>query len=139
MCEHNLFCRICAPLNEIALSAVLWGRNKIVMALACAVWLGNIAVYAYSMSVCLPDSSQAYDLDHFKGSVTLRSAWGGGTCMVSNTDDNKINVLSTFGTDVILLVLMLSGLMRWKNAPKSWGIWRVFRMQVSITHPHGSC
>lgn len=93
--------------------AVLWNRSKTVITFACVVWLGNATAYVYSMA-------------------TLRSAWVGGSCTVLHTDHGRTSVLSTFVTDVILLVLMLTGLMRWNNAPESNGIWRLLRMQASI-------
>lgn len=38
-------------MGMLALSAAIWDRNKIVIALACVVWFGNIASIAYSKSV----------------------------------------------------------------------------------------
>lgn len=67
--------------------------------------------------------------------VPLRSAWTGSSCTILHTNHSRISVLSAFTTDIILLVLMLTGLMRWKNAPSSSGVWRLLRNQVSITHP----
>jgi len=93
--------------------AVLWDRNKLVVSFACSVWLGNIAIYTY-------------------GWATVHSTWTGSSCLASHTDHGRIDVLSTFTTDIILLVLMLTGLMRWKNAPKLWGIWRLLRTQGVI-------
>ncbi|KAI9455444.1 hypothetical protein BJY52DRAFT_1386110 [Lactarius psammicola] len=90
--------------------AVLWNRNKIIIAFACIVWIGDAATYVYSLT-------------------TLRSAWDERSCTVLHTDHSRIGVLSTFTTDLILLVLMLTGLMRWKNAPSTRGVWQLLRMQ----------
>jgi hypothetical protein len=93
--------------------AAIWDRSKFIITIACAVFLGNIASLAYSIS-------------------PLRSDWT-GSCTISHTNNSRINVLSAFITDIILLVLMLVGLMRWKNASSSC-IWRLLRTQVTITH-----
>lgn len=92
--------------------AAIWDRSKLIITIACAVFLGNIASFAYSIS-------------------RLRSDWT-GACTISHTNHSRINVLSAFITNIILLVLMLVGLMRWKNASKSCGIWRLLRTQCLI-------
>jgi hypothetical protein len=91
--------------------AAIWDRSKFIITIACAVFLGNIASLAYSIS-------------------PLRSDWT-GSCTISHTNNSRINVLSAFITDIILLVLMLVGLMRWKNASSSC-IWRLLRTQCFI-------
>ncbi|KAH9001600.1 hypothetical protein EDB92DRAFT_2110559 [Lactarius akahatsu] len=125
--SHEIDCHACAVLSFMSayLSfmctsaliilrvAVLWNRSKIIIAFTCAVWIGNTATYAYSLT-------------------TLRSAWTGKHCSILHTDHSRISVLSTFTTDLILLVLMLAGLRRWKNAPKSCGVWRLLRTQGLI-------
>ncbi|KAH9037752.1 hypothetical protein EDB84DRAFT_1437340 [Lactarius hengduanensis] len=93
-----------------ALSAVLWNHSKIIIAFICAVWIGNTAIYVYSL-------------------ITLRSTWIGTLCAILHTHHSRISVLSTLTTDIVLLVLMLAGLKRWKNAPKSGGVWRLLRTQ----------
>ncbi|KAH9048280.1 hypothetical protein EDB84DRAFT_1557074 [Lactarius hengduanensis] len=104
---------MCTSALIILRVAVLWNRSKIIIAFTCAMWIGNAAIYAYSLT-------------------TLRSAWTGKLCSILYTDHGRISVLSTFITDLILLVLMLAGLKRWKNAPKSCGIWRLLRTQGLI-------
>ncbi|KAH9180202.1 hypothetical protein EDB89DRAFT_2224070 [Lactarius sanguifluus] len=125
--SHKIDCQACAVLSFMSayLSfmctsaliilrvAVLWNRSKIIIAFTCAVWIGNTAIYAYSLT-------------------TLRSAWTGTLCSILHTSHGRISVLSTFTTDLILLVLMLAGLKRWKNAPKSCGVWRLLRTQGLI-------
>lgn len=68
------------------------------------------------------------------GISPLRSDWIDGSCTISHTNHSRINVLSAFITDMILLVLMLIGLTRWKNASSSSGVWRLLRTQVTVTH-----
>ncbi|KAH9056692.1 hypothetical protein EDB87DRAFT_1833636 [Lactarius vividus] len=125
--SHKIDCQACAILSFmfaylsfmctsaliILRVAVLWDHSKIVIASTCAVWTVNTVIYAYSLT-------------------TLRSAWTDGLCLISHTDHGRISVLSTFTTDLILLVLMLAGLNRWKNAPKSCGVWRFLRTQGLI-------
>ncbi|KAH9063761.1 hypothetical protein EDB83DRAFT_2675224 [Lactarius deliciosus] len=125
--SHKIDCQTCAILSFMSayLSfmctsaliilrvAVLWNRSKIIIAFACAVWAGNTAVYAYSLT-------------------TLCSAWTGEFCSILHTDHCRISVLSTFTMDLILLVLMLAGLKRWKNAPKLCGVWRLLHTQGLI-------
>ncbi|KAH8994749.1 hypothetical protein EDB86DRAFT_1244775 [Lactarius hatsudake] len=104
---------MCASALIILRVAILWNRNKTVIAFACAVWICNMAIDAYSLT-------------------TLHSAWTGSFCGVSHTERLRISVLSNFITDVILLVLMLIGLRRWKNASKSFGVWGLLYTQGLI-------
>ncbi|KAH9062474.1 hypothetical protein EDB87DRAFT_1682117 [Lactarius vividus] len=101
---------MCASALIILRVVVLWDHSKIIIAFTCAVWIGNTAIYAYSLT-------------------TLRSAWTGSLCAILNSDFARISICSTFTTDVILLVLMLTGLKRWKHAPRSCGVWRLLRTQ----------
>ncbi|KAH8982680.1 hypothetical protein EDB92DRAFT_2117705 [Lactarius akahatsu] len=125
--SHKINCQACAVLSFmfaylsfmctsaliILRVTVLWNHSKIIIALTCAVWIGNTANYAYSLT-------------------TLRAAWTGSLCAIFHTVDGRISVLSTFTTDLILLVLMLTGLKRWKNAPKSGGVWQLLCTQGLI-------
>ncbi|KAH9159855.1 hypothetical protein EDB89DRAFT_2082912 [Lactarius sanguifluus] len=125
--SHKIDCQTCAFLSFmfaylsfmctsaliILRVVVLWNHSKIIIAFTCAVWIGNTANYAYSLT-------------------TLRSAWTGTLCAIFHTVHGRISVLSTFTTDLILLVLMLTGLKRWKNAPKSCGVWRLLCTQGLI-------
>ncbi|KAF8261450.1 hypothetical protein EI94DRAFT_798114 [Lactarius quietus] len=90
--------------------AAIWELNKFVIILACAVWFGNVSAFSYSMA-------------------PVRSTWTDRSCIILHPNYSKISVLSAFLTDLILLVLMLIGLMRWKNAPQSSGVWRLLRNQ----------
>ncbi|KAH8994732.1 hypothetical protein EDB86DRAFT_3167588 [Lactarius hatsudake] len=124
--SHKIDCQACVVLAFISayLSfmcasaliflrvAVLWDRNKTVITFACAVWIGNTIIYAYSLT-------------------TLRSAWV-GLCTILNPEFARISILSTFTTDLILLVLMLTGLKRWNHAPRTHGVWRLLWTQGLI-------
>ncbi|KAH9062472.1 hypothetical protein EDB87DRAFT_305303 [Lactarius vividus] len=125
--SHKINCQTCAILSFmfaylsfmctssliILRVTALWNHSKIIIALTSAVWIGNTATYAYSLA-------------------TLRSVWTGSLCAILRTDHARISVLSTFSTDLILLILMLTGLKRWKDAPKSCGVWRLLRTQGLI-------
>ncbi|KAH9018190.1 hypothetical protein EDB83DRAFT_2528470 [Lactarius deliciosus] len=104
---------MCTSALIILRVAVLWNHNKIIIAFICAVWIGNTAIYVYSL-------------------ITLRSIWIGILCAILHTHHSRISVLSTLTTDIVLLVLMLAGLKRWKNAPKSGGVWQLLRTQGLI-------
>ncbi|KAH9169966.1 hypothetical protein EDB89DRAFT_2230925 [Lactarius sanguifluus] len=104
---------MCTSALIILRVAVLWNHSKIIIAFIWAVWIGNTAIYVYSL-------------------ITLRSTWIGILCALLHTHHSKISVLSTLTTDLILLFLMLAGLKRWKNAPKSCGVWRLLRTQGLI-------
>ncbi|KAH9062475.1 hypothetical protein EDB87DRAFT_1682118 [Lactarius vividus] len=108
---------MCASALIILRVAVLWNRNKKIIAFACAVWISNTAICAYSMSLCLLV---------WVAVIVIASA------QVSDTVRLRPSVLSNFITDVILLILMLTGLRRWKHAPKSSGVWRLLYTQGLI-------
>jgi len=85
----------------------LWGRNKIVVALVSVFWLADIGSYIYC-------------------AVTSEAIWNGEgnhTCAVLRTERGRIGVISTLISDLVILVLMLVGLLRWKNARQRFGIW----------------
>ncbi|KAH9006164.1 hypothetical protein EDB86DRAFT_3070183 [Lactarius hatsudake] len=128
--SHKIDCQACvilsfmfAYLSFMCTSALiilrvvaLWNHTKTIIGFTCAMWLGNTIIYAYSLT-------------------TLRSTWTEqpeSFCAISHTDHGRISIFSTFTTDLILLVLMLTGLKRWKNAPTSCGVWRLLRTQGLI-------
>ncbi|KAI0256381.1 hypothetical protein BJV78DRAFT_461835 [Lactifluus subvellereus] len=82
----------------------LWDRNKVVTALASACWLATIGSYIYS-------------------AATARAFWNGDSCTAFDTERTKTGIFSTFVSDLVLLILMLVGLLRWKNARQTCGVW----------------
>ncbi|KAH9974547.1 hypothetical protein BGW80DRAFT_146517 [Lactifluus volemus] len=72
----------------------IWNRNKTVLAFSISVWGINVAFL-------------------IQGVVRLRSAFGpeATTCVVRNSDIAELNVIVTFVTDIILLLMMLGGLL----------------------------
>ncbi|KAH9958704.1 hypothetical protein BC827DRAFT_545992 [Russula dissimulans] len=71
--------------------------DKIVYAIAVSAWAANVS--------CL-----------IHGIVQLRGEWSTttNTCMVPNAIDSKLNIIVTLSTDIILLLMMLAGLLRWR-------------------------
>ncbi|KAH9954845.1 hypothetical protein BC827DRAFT_921301 [Russula dissimulans] len=75
----------------------IWNKNKIVYAVAMSAWVANIT--------CL-----------IHGIVLLRSIWSPltNTCAVPNTTASKLNWIVALSTDIMMLLLMLLGLLRWR-------------------------
>ncbi|KAH9985803.1 hypothetical protein BJV74DRAFT_550991 [Russula compacta] len=88
----------------------LWDRNRIVVTIASTTWLANAIACIY----CAATSS---------------AVWSGEFCTAVRTEHSKIGVFSTFVSDLVLLVLMLAGLHRWKDAREGFGIWWFLRTQ----------
>ncbi|KAI9511308.1 hypothetical protein F5148DRAFT_1171583 [Russula earlei] len=72
----------------------LWNRNKIVSAIAISTWMANIATLIRGN-----EWSPVSDM---------------GTCNISNTTASKLNLIMSLCTDIVLLVIMLIGLLRWR-------------------------
>ncbi|KAI9436275.1 hypothetical protein H4582DRAFT_2078879 [Lactarius indigo] len=84
--------------------AAIWGLNKIVISIASAAWLANTGALIHNI-------------------IIVHAIWSEGFCKITNTSETKTNILITFITDLVLLVLMLTGLLRWENARRKCGIW----------------
>ena len=56
-------------------------------------------------------------------------------CEVDNLAKIRVTILSSLITDIVLLSLMLIGVLRWKKARLTGGIWRVMYQQVGNLHP----
>ncbi|KAH9979054.1 hypothetical protein BGW80DRAFT_1282665 [Lactifluus volemus] len=85
----------------------LWQQNKVVIAIASASWLADLVTYIYS-------------------TVNLGGGRIDGICAIRHTMATKISIVTTFVTDLVLLILMLIGVLRWKEqAKQSNGIWRL--------------
>ncbi|KAH9032859.1 hypothetical protein EDB85DRAFT_1163248 [Lactarius pseudohatsudake] len=86
--------------------AAIWGLNKIVVSIA--------SILAFQIfQTCDPGS----------GVVVLRAAWSGGICKITNPSETRNNIPVTFITDLVLLVLMLTGLLRCENAHQRGSVW----------------
>ena len=56
----------------------------------------------------------------------------GGDCTIYHTEDTKISLVTTVITDLVLLVLMFVGVLRWKGDHQRNGIWWLLYKQVSL-------
>jgi len=90
----------------------LWERNRIIIACTLPLWLANAVIDLYS-------------------AVTFRARKDDSntSCIIENSLHNRTSVFSTFITDLVLLVLMLVGVLRWKNARRTSGIWQLLYTQ----------
>ncbi|KAH9956525.1 hypothetical protein BC827DRAFT_752812 [Russula dissimulans] len=73
----------------------IWNKNRIITAVVITVWMINVLFLIY-------------------GITQIRATWtpDESTCSVLNIESNKSNVIVTFSTDIVLLVIMLIGLLR---------------------------
>ncbi|KAH9162264.1 hypothetical protein EDB89DRAFT_2248003 [Lactarius sanguifluus] len=94
----------CASALIVLRIAAIWGLNKIAISIASAAWLANTGVLIHSLTA-------------------VHGHWSEGICKVTNPPETKINILVSFVTDLVLLALMLTGLLRWENAHRGGGIW----------------
>ncbi|KAH9069362.1 hypothetical protein EDB83DRAFT_2551226 [Lactarius deliciosus] len=90
--------------------AAIWGLNKIAISIASAAWLANTGSQIHSIAV-------------------VHATWSGSICEITNTHETKTNILVTFITDLVLLALMLTGLLRGKNAHQRGGVWWILYTQ----------
>jgi len=77
----------------------LWGGNRIVIAIASTSWLANVVL-----------------LIHL--AATVRGHWtddAARRCVYDNISNIRICIFSTFINDLVLLVLMITGVFRWKG------------------------
>jgi hypothetical protein len=73
----------------------IWDRSKIVMAISIGLWVTNASVIILSVA-------------------RIRAIWLPlvNTCGVTNLDASKPTLIALFGTDFLLLLIMLAGLLR---------------------------
>ncbi|KAI0062711.1 hypothetical protein BV25DRAFT_600558 [Artomyces pyxidatus] len=104
----------CASALIVLRIMAIWERRRPIVALAVAVWIINIAFIIRSI-------------------IVTRGAWNaeGHFCEVLNTSMSKENIIVTTMTDIILLLLMFFGLLRWRSVSGGLvgGIWRLLYTQ----------
>ncbi|KAH8992170.1 hypothetical protein EDB92DRAFT_1816015 [Lactarius akahatsu] len=87
----------------------------------------NCQLFSYPLDdFCLGPDRAAHifhTCDPGSGVTVIRATWSGGICKITNPSETKINFLVTFVTDLVLLALMLTGLLRWENARQRGGVW----------------
>ncbi|KAH9019174.1 hypothetical protein EDB85DRAFT_583104 [Lactarius pseudohatsudake] len=108
---NQINCQLFSYLSMISASALIglriaaiWGLNKIAISIAFIAWLVHAGFLIHSV-------------------VVLRAAWRGGVCTITNPSQTRNNIPVTLVTDLVLLVLMLTGLLRWENARQRGGVW----------------
>jgi len=77
----------------------IWDKNKIVVAVAASLWVTHVAAMIQS-------------------AARLRASWSTALpgCIVFNTDGSKLNMIVFLITDLVLLLTMLGGLLRFRRA-----------------------
>jgi hypothetical protein len=63
-----------------------------------------------------------------------RGRWAGNICQIDHLVDTKASILSEFSADLVLLVLKLVGILRWKEARQKFGTWRLLYSEVSPSY-----
>ncbi|KAH9036718.1 hypothetical protein EDB83DRAFT_2677898 [Lactarius deliciosus] len=86
----------------------IWERNWLVCTIAIAAWLVNIAFYIRNM--------------------TWSGAQNNQQCLVIKTDRNLTTIVVTLAEDLVLLILMLTGLRRYGDVGM-YGLWRFLHRQ----------
>jgi hypothetical protein len=54
----------------------------------------------------------------------------GNMCQIDHLVDTRASIFSEFTADLVLLVLKLVGIMRWKEARQTVGTWRLLYSEV---------
>ncbi|KAH9069363.1 hypothetical protein EDB83DRAFT_2314400 [Lactarius deliciosus] len=85
----------------------------VAISIAPAAWLADTGSLIHNIPNMCPGS----------GVAVVRATWSGGICKITNPFETKINFLVTFITDLVLLALMLTGLLRWENAHQRGSVW----------------
>jgi len=92
----------------------IWNRNLIVSSIALGVWAGGLALNIRSLT----------QIDGIYNPLLE-------TCIIEGTHRGLVNALGVLVVDVVLLVTMLIGLLRYANR-SSTGIWKVLYQQCII-------
>ncbi|KAF8496177.1 hypothetical protein F5888DRAFT_1804314 [Russula emetica] len=73
----------------------IWNKERIVVLIATGVWLADVAFLIY-------------------GTAKIHSVWSdeSNSCVLLNPQSNKVNIIFSLVSDVILLLIMLAGLLR---------------------------
>jgi len=87
-----------ASLLIVVRIVAIWNKNKIAIAIATSLWVTNVAVI-------------------IQGIARLRAEWNAFLpgCIVFNSHSSKLNIIVTLIVDVMLLLAVLVGLLRWRS------------------------
>jgi hypothetical protein len=113
-----------------SVSYALWKKNRIILVITIAVSLANTVAFFYSL--CL-SPSVLYLLTQWSDIAITRAYRTASFCDVDHILETRITIFSSFITDLVLLSLMMIGILRWKHARQTGGIWRVMYTQVGIS------
>jgi len=91
----------------------VWEQKKTIIVIGSTLWLANASSYIYSLS-------------------TFRGHQVDGFCAFVHSSRISILILSTFITDISILVLMLAGVLRWDNLRGRSQIWCLLYTQGLI-------
>ncbi|KAH9983634.1 hypothetical protein BJV74DRAFT_613649 [Russula compacta] len=81
----------------------LWERTRVITTVVSGCWLANAILYIYCVA-----TSDGHRVN--------------GVCEDNHILHNRVSIFCTFATDLILLVLMLIGVLRWRGARESGSI-----------------
>ncbi len=135
-------CLSCVPFqstanNTLPLSSAIWEHNKIVVTIACGTLLANLAACIYCMFFGVLGCTV---VNQSSGVATTRAIWIAPLriCGISNVLRAKFSIIFILCTEVVLLSLMLTGLLRWRSRGKG-SIWKLLFSQVKLSwlHVHG--
>ncbi|KAI9436115.1 hypothetical protein F5148DRAFT_26771 [Russula earlei] len=97
----QLFAYTAASMLVVLRVTAIWNRNRIVSAIAISTWMANVATL-------------------IRGIVLLCSEWSPvsdiGTCYIPNTTASRLNFITSLCIDIVLLLIMLVGPLRWRFA-----------------------
>lgn len=117
-------------------SIAIWGRKKIIVALAFSVWIINVSFLSQGRSPSCPPPAHDKIILNQRGSLSgivrvnhqslkrfgtswlihpqIRADWDSeqSVCVILNIESNQITVIIILVTDIILLSTMLVGLLR---------------------------
>lgn len=105
-----------ASLLIVLRDIAIWNRNMVIIAISIGAWVVNVAFL-------------------IQGIARLRSKWYHvvDSCVPTNTESNKLNIIVTLVTDVILLLIMLVGLIRLRrNGAGTFGLGQLLWRQGVI-------
>jgi hypothetical protein len=67
--------------------------------------------------------------------ATSRGHWTDGSCVIDNLLNSRLSLSATFISDLVLITVMISGVLRWKGTHGIGGTWWLLYKQVSLHHP----
>jgi hypothetical protein len=105
----------------------------VVTAIASVFWLEDAASFIYGLLLFL-HSPRARSSELLSVVVTSRGHLADGYCVFEHTLRTRICIISTFISDLVLIALMISGVLRWKGVHDKVGTWWLLYRQVGLPH-----